>query len=123
MYTIEIMFRSKYCIYCIMYMLHVPWRDLHSIELVCIHCVIILYYKLYDIQFQIIIDDLSLDDSKELPPYIPVDLPSGISPEAFPKLALVADAIHFFKHIFTQPEDELNYNSGKLLHLLIAEAE
>jgi hypothetical protein len=63
--------------------------------------------------FQIIIDDLSLDDSKQLPPYIPVDLPEGISPGAFPKLALVADAIHFFRHIFTQPEDDLNYNSGR----------
>ena len=31
-----------------------------------------------------------------------------------PQAALVADAIHFFRHIFTQAEDDINYNAGQI---------
>ena len=67
---------------------------------------------------QIIIDDLSIEDSKPLPAYIPLDLPESIPCETFPKIALVSDAIHFFRHIFTQPEDEIQYTSGNIYHVV-----
>ena len=64
---------------------------------------------------QIIVDDLTIEDSKPLPPYIPVELPEGVVDQtSFKNLALISEAVYFYRDLFTANEDDTAYTGGRV---------